>query len=146
VARLEDLITDRKAGKAVVTVNDGATVLRPQRVIDIDADRIAVATTRGKLLLFGATELPLLAIGKGVQTIKLHKTELFPEKVIGLAVVGTDGTLAVHAGKRHATIKGTDLDVYFGKRAHRGLKLPRGLQNVSAIRASADRDGTGRES
>jgi topoisomerase-4 subunit A len=143
VARLGDLITDRKAGKAVATVNDGATVLRPQRVIDIDVDRVAVATTRGKLLLFGAAELPLLARGKGVQTIKLHRTELFPEKVIGVAVVGVEGALVVHGGKRHTNIKGTDLEPYFGKRAHRGLKLPRGYQNVSAIRASADRDGRG---
>jgi topoisomerase-4 subunit A len=141
VARLDDLMTDRKAGKAVVSVNDGATVLRPQRVIDIDTDRIAVATTRGKLLLFGAAELPLLARGKGVQTIKLHKTELFPEKVIGVAVVGVGETFVVHAGKRHTNIKGTDLESYVGKRAHRGLKLPRGFQNVSAIRALTDRDG-----
>ena len=83
IAKLEDLITDRKAGKAVVNVSDGATVLRPQRVTSQETDRIAAATTSGKLLLFDAAELPLLARGKGVQTIKLHKTELFPEKVVG---------------------------------------------------------------
>jgi topoisomerase IV subunit A len=141
IARFDDLITDRKAGKAVVTVNKNATVLRPQRITDIASDRIAVATTRGKLLLFGADELPILARGKGVQTIKLHKTELFPENVVAVAVVGRDGNLVVHAGKRHTTIKGTDLEPYFGKRARRGLNLPRGFQNVSAIRASTDRDG-----
>jgi topoisomerase-4 subunit A len=143
VARLDDLMTDRKAGKAVVTVNDGARVLRPERVIDIDTDHIAVATTSGKLLLFGAAELPLLGRGKGVRTIKLHKTELFPEKVMGVAVIGTHGTLIVEAGKRHTNIKGVDLEPYVEKRAHRGLKLPRGFQNVSAIRASTDRAGRG---
>src|SRR5437762_8318279 len=109
VARLEDLITDRKAGKAVVNVNDGATVLRPQRVKIIETDRVAAATTSGKLLLFDAVELPLLARGKGVQTIKLHKTELFPEKVVGVAVIAADGTLVVQAGKRHTNLKGADL-------------------------------------
>jgi hypothetical protein len=34
------------------------------------------------------------------------KTELSPEKVIGVVVVGMDGTLVVHAGKRHTSIKG----------------------------------------
>jgi topoisomerase IV subunit A len=143
VARLQDLITDRKAGKAVITVNDGATVLRPQRVIDIDTDRVAVATTSGKLLLFRASELPLLARGRGVQTIKLYKTELFPERVVGIAIVSVDAALVAHAGKRHTTIKEMDLEPYIGKRAGRGLKLPRGFQNVSEIRASTDRDGRG---
>src|SRR5205809_1182110 len=32
IAKLEDLITDRKAGKAVVNVSDGASALRPQRM------------------------------------------------------------------------------------------------------------------
>jgi topoisomerase-4 subunit A len=140
VARLEDLQTDRKAGKAVVNVNDGATVLRPQRVTTIETDRVAAATTSGKLLLFDAVELPLLARGKGVQTIKLHKTELFPEKVVGVAVIAADGTLVVQAGKRHTNLKGADLEPYIGKRAQRGLKLPRGFQNVSIIRAWSDRE------
>src|SRR5229473_2845926 len=100
IAKLEDLITDRKAGKAVVNVSDGALVLKPQRMNRQETDRIAAATTSGKLLLFEAAELPLLARGKGVQTIKLHKTELFPEKVVGTAVVGEAGTLVVQAGKR----------------------------------------------
>src|SRR5438270_1313540 len=141
VARLEDLQTDRKAGKAVVNVNDGATVLRPQRVTTIETDRIAAATTSGKLLLFDAVELPLLARGKGVQTIKLHKTELFPEKVVGVAVIAAEGTLVVQAGKRHTNLKGADLEPYIGKRAQRGLKLPRGFQNVTVIRAWSDREG-----
>lgn len=141
IARLEDLMTDRKAGKSVVNVGDGATVLRPQRVGSIESDRIAAATTSGKLLLFEAGELPQLGRGKGVQTIKLHKTELFPEKVIGTAVVADGGTLVVHAGKRYTNLRGSDLEPYLGKRAQRGLKLPRGFQNVSHIRAWSDREG-----
>jgi topoisomerase-4 subunit A len=140
IAKLEDLITDRKAGKAVVNVSEGASVLRPQRMASQETDRIAAATTSGKLLLFEAAELPLLARGKGVQTIKLHKTELFPEKVVGTTVVGANGTLVVQAGKRHTNLKGADLDPYIGKRAQRGLKLPRGFQNVTSIHAWSDRE------
>ncbi len=122
IVKLEDLVTDRKAGKAIVNV-------------------AAAATTSGKLLLFGAEELPQLARGKGVQTIKLHKTELFPEKVVGVAVVPKGGTLVVHAGKRYTNLKGDDLATYAGKRAQRGLKLPRGFQNVTAVHAWSDREG-----
>ncbi len=141
IAKLEDLITDRKAGKAIVNVADGALLLRPQKLSDLQTDWIAAATTSGKLLVFGAEELPQLGRGKGVQTIKLHKTELFPEKVAGIAVVPREGTLVVHAGKRFTNLKGADLEPYVGKRAQRGLKLPRGFQTVSMIRAWSDRDG-----
>src|SRR5205085_3054932 len=79
IIRHEEMMTRLKAGKSIVNVGKGATVLRPQRVGDMSTDWIAAATTSGKLLLFGADELPQLARGKGVQTIKLHKTELFPE-------------------------------------------------------------------
>jgi len=140
IVRFEDLMTDRKAGKAVVNVNDGANLLRPQRVYDLQSDSIAASTTEGKLLLFPATELPQLARGKGVQTIKIHRTPIAPEKVVATAVIPTDGTLVVHAGKRFTNLKGADLQTYIGKRAQRGLKLPRGFQNVDTIHALVDRD------
>jgi len=141
IVRLEEMMTRLKAGKSIVNAGKGASVLRPQRVHDTKSDWIAAATTSGKLLLFGADELPQLARGKGVQTIKLHKTELFPEKVIATAVVAQDGTLVVHAGKRYTNLKGDDLAAYAGKRAQRGLKLPRGFQNVSTIRSWSEREG-----
>jgi topoisomerase-4 subunit A len=142
VCRLEEMMTRLKAGKSVVNAGKGATVLRPQRVTSFETDRVAAATSSGKLLLFDLVELPQLARGRGVQTIKLHKTELFPEKVVGTAVVPADGTLVVYAGKRFTNLKPADLEPYLGKRAQRGLKLPRGFQNVSLIRAWNDREST----
>jgi len=116
-------------------------------VFSADSDRIAAATTEGKLLLFSAGELPLLARGKGVQTIKIHRTPIAPEKVVSTAVVPEDGTLVVHAGKRFTNLKPSELEAYVGKRAQRGLKLPRGFQNVTLIRVFAEREarGTGPE-
>jgi topoisomerase-4 subunit A len=141
VVRLEDMQTRLRAGKAVVNVGDGATVLRPQRIGSYETDSIAIASTEGKLLVFEAAELPQLARGKGVQTLKIHRTPIAPEKVVSTAVVPKDGTLIVVAGKRHTNLKGKDLAEYMGKRAQRGLKLPRGFQSVSMIRAWSDRDG-----
>jgi topoisomerase-4 subunit A len=60
--------------------------------------------------------------------------------VVSTAVVPPDGTLVVHAGKRYTNLKPADLESYIGKRAQRGLKLPRGFQNVSAIRVWSDRE------
>ncbi len=86
------------------------TLLRPQRIGAYETDLIAAATTEGKLLVFEAAELPQLARGKGVQTIKIHRTPIAPEKVVSTAVVPHDGTLIVHAGKRYTNLKGADLD------------------------------------
>ena len=61
------------------------------------------------------------------------------------AVVPADGTLVVHAGKRYTNLKGADLETYLGKRAQRGLKLPRGFQSVDTIRAWNEREGRGPE-
>ncbi len=141
VVRLEDMMTRLKAGKAVVNVGKGASALRPQRIGSYETDRVAAASTEGKLLVFEVAELPSLPRGKGVQTIKLHRTPIAPERVVGIAVVPSDGTLIVQAGKRYTNLKGKDLDEYLGKRAQRGLKLPRGFQTVSFIRAWNDREG-----
>lgn len=143
VARLEDMMTRLKAGKSIVNVGKGASVLRPQRVTSMDTDLVAAATTEGKLLLFPVNELPQLGRGKGVQTIKIHRTPIAPEKVVATAVVPEGGTLVVHAGKRFTNLKGADLETYVAKRAQRGLKLPRGFQNVDTIRTWSDRERNG---
>ena len=140
VCRLEDMMTRLKAGKSVVNVGKDATVLRPQKVGSFESDLVAAASSEGKLLVFEMAELPALARGKGVQTIKIHRTPIAPEKVIATAVVPQDGTLIVTAGKRFTNLKGADLNEYVGKRAQRGLKLPRGFQNVTTIRAWNERD------
>jgi len=149
VVKLEDMMTRIKNGKSTVNVNPGARVLVPQRVMSFDSDLVAAATSEGKLLLFPAVEMPQMGRGKGVKTINVHKAKgLLPgEKVIGVAVVPKDGTLVVQSGKRHTNLKKADLDPYLGHRAQRGLKLPRGFQNVAEIRAWVDHDeretGTG---
>jgi len=140
VAKLDEMQTKQKAGKATVNVGKGASTLAPQRVHDHDHDLIACVTNEGKLLVFPAIELPVLGRGKGVQTLKIHKAKglLQAEHIVAAAVVPEGGELTVYAGKRYVTLKGDDLAQYVGKRAQRGLKLPRGFQNVHAI-ASVDK-------
>ncbi|HYO79603.1 MAG TPA: DNA topoisomerase IV subunit A, partial [Thermoanaerobaculia bacterium] len=52
IARLEDMMSRLKAGKSIVNVGSGATVLRPQRVTSYETDAIAAASSEGKLLVF----------------------------------------------------------------------------------------------
>ena len=50
-----------------------------------------------------------------------------------MAVVPTGGALTLYAGKRHMTLKASDLEHYMGERGRRGNKLPRGYQRVDAV-------------
>jgi topoisomerase-4 subunit A len=140
IARVDDMQTKQKAGKATVNVAKGASTLAPQRVFNHDSDLVAAVTNEGKLLVFPANELPILGRGKGVQTLKIHKAKglLQAEHIVAVAVVPAGGEITVYAGKRYVTLKGEDLAQYVGKRAQRGLKLPRGFQNVQAV-ASVDK-------
>ncbi len=140
VAKLDEMQTKQKAGKATVNVAKGATTLAPQRVFNYQTDLAAAVTSEGKLLLFPVSDLPQLSRGKGVQTLKIHKAKglLEAERIVAIALVPAGGELTVYSGKRFVTLKGDDLAQYVGKRAQRGLKLPRGFQSVHAV-ASIDK-------
>jgi topoisomerase IV subunit A len=128
IGRLDDMITDRKAGKSLLTVPSGASALKPRRLMDVEQDLVAAVTDEGRLLVFPAAELPQLARGKGVKIIGLRK-----DRMIDVAVVPPGGTLLVHSGKRYMKLSPADLKHYLAKRALRGSKLPRGYQNVERL-------------
>src|SRR5436309_1897517 len=131
IARLGDLQSRQRAGKAVVTVPPGARVLAPRRVTAFDTDLLAAATDTGRLLLFPLNELPQLPRGKGVQILSLPKGK--GEALVAVTPLPPGAHLIVHAGKRYLNMKASEYEPFQGKRAGRGNKLPRGFQNVSAL-------------
>ncbi len=138
VARLGDLQAKNKSGKAVLTRPNNACVLTPQPVRDVDGGWVAAVTSAGHLLLAEIAELPLLTRGKGLKIIQIPPARLKAreEFVVAIAVVPEGGQLTVHAGKRHVTLKASDLEHYQLGRGRRGRKLPRGLQRVERLVAS----------
>jgi topoisomerase-4 subunit A len=139
VARLEDLFAKNKAGKSVLSVPAGASVLEPIAVADYDSDWVAAASIGGYLLLHPVRELPRLARGKGVKIIQVPpaKLKLREEFVAALAVVPHGAPLTVYAGRRHLTLRAADLEHYRVGRGRRGRKLPRGLQRVERMAPGA---------
>lgn len=132
IAKLGDLQTRQRAGKAIVTVPEGAKVLPPIRVRDLEAELLAAASDAGRLLIFPIKDLPLLPRGKGVKILTLSsKGE--PESLTALAVLTEGAHLFVHSGKRYLNLKTSDWKEFAGNRALRGNKLPRGYQNVAAL-------------
>jgi topoisomerase-4 subunit A len=135
VVKGEDLQAKNKAGKALLSLPNGAKVLLPQEVSNREEDWIAAVTTEGRLLLFKVADLPQLGKGKGNKIIGVpgDRVASREEFVTGVAVLPTGATLVLQAGKRTLSLKPDDLEHYKGERGRRGNKLPRGFQRVDGL-------------
>ena len=135
IVRLGDIVSKAKAGKAVLSVPDGAEVLVPTRVADIKSDTIIGINSNGNMLAFPATELPEMARGKGNRLININGKAFKDgtEAMVAAASVPQGKQLKILSGKRHIGLKGNDLEAYTGERGKRGSKLPRGFQTVAGV-------------
>lgn len=135
VVKGEDLQAKNKAGKALISLPNGARVLSPKPVASLEDTSLAVVTNEGRLLVFAITELPQLAKGKGNKLISIpgERVAKREEYVVDLAVVPAGASLTLQAGKRPYTLKGSDLEHYRAERGRRGNKLPRGFQRVDSL-------------
>ncbi|MFT4767009.1 MAG: topoisomerase-4 subunit A [Glaciecola sp.] len=134
VTTLAELQTKNRAGKAALSLPAGAKVVSPVPISE-GAQWVAAVSNEGRLLLFPLAELPSLSRGKGNKIIAIPGPRVRDreEFVIATAVLKDDDGLTVWAGKRHLTLKRTELDHYRGERGRRGNKLPRGFQRVERM-------------
>ncbi|MFK8330928.1 DNA topoisomerase IV subunit A [Pseudomonas sp. BJa5] len=135
VVKGEDLQAKNKAGKALLSLPNGAKVLAPRPVADREQNWLAAVTTEGRLLIFKISDLPQLGKGKGNKIIGIPGDRVAnrEEYVTDLAVIADGATLVLQAGKRTLSLKADDLEHYKGERGRRGNKLPRGFQRVDAL-------------
>ncbi|HEB67559.1 MAG TPA: DNA topoisomerase IV subunit A [Gammaproteobacteria bacterium] len=135
VAKLADLVTRNKKGKAVLKVPEGAKVLPPVPVRDMEHDWLAAVSNIGKLLIHHIAELPELPKGKGVKFMNIpgKKLKTREEYVAAVTVFHEDQSLKIVSGKRHKILKPDEMDPYTGERAQRGHLLPQGFRNVDRI-------------
>src|SRR5690606_15931133 len=118
IAKLEDLYTRQRAGKAVLNLTSQARVLIPVPVAGADA-QIAVVSNEGRLLVFPASELPEMARGKGNKLfgIPTKKAEAREELLVAVATLVEGQKLVVWCGERPMTLGWKDLEPYRGARA-----------------------------
>jgi len=140
--KLGDLHSRAKAGKAALKVVGDGKPLVPARFEGEDFPgevMVAAVSSTGRLLLFWAEELPELPRGKGnkIFNVPTKKFKAGEETMVAVALLTEEDKLIVHSGKRKMTIKGDDLDYYFGERAQRGAMLPQGYRKVDSL--SVDR-------
>ena len=138
VAKVGDLISKNKSGKAILRLPKGSIVLPAVMANDYHSDMVVSVTNEGRMLTFPLKELPRLAKGKGNKIISIPTARVADriEFVVAMTVVSEEDTLTVYAGRRHHNLKPSDLEHYRGERGRRGNKLPRGFQNVDRIAAA----------
>ena len=134
IAKLIDLQTKNKSGKAAIRVQENAKVLKPY-LVESENDYLAAITNQGRMLVFPCSELPKLARGKGNKIIGIPKAnfdsgEDFLQEVVTL---NEEKELKLISGKRHFTIKFKDLENFAGNRGRRGNFLPKGFRKVDRV-------------
>jgi topoisomerase-4 subunit A len=135
IAKLSELHTKNKKGKASLSIPEGGNALKPRLINDLEKDYIAALTNSGQLLLFKVADLPQLAKGKGNKIINISskKFKTREEYLIDIAVIGETDELTILSGKRKLTLKKNDLKHFLGERGQRGGKLPRGFQHADGF-------------
>ncbi len=132
--RIKELLTDRRAGKTVLTVPDNAHVLPPAFVPSAESLLVTVSS-EGKMLAFKVTDVPEMPRGKGnkLYDIPGKKAASRAEVLAGITVVPPDGKLILWSGDKQKLLSWNDLKDYRGQRAQRGAVLPRGWREVDRI-------------
>lgn len=135
LVQIKDLYVKNRNGKACVKLPPNSKLLPPVLVTDKDHQLLVCVTSLGRLLVFPLHELPCLTKGKGNKLIGIPsaKSQAREEFMVTMTIINAQSSLTIHAGKRHFTLKGDDLNHYRGERGRRGNCLPRGLQNVTAL-------------
>jgi topoisomerase-4 subunit A len=133
VTRFENLLGRNKAGKAMLSLVEGARVLQPALVGDHADARVVAVTSAGHLLAFPLADVPELDRGKGNKLIEIPRAKLGTEKVAAIAVIAPGQTLSIRSGARRMSLSYANLDEYLGNRAQRGSLLPRGWQKVDGL-------------
>ena len=134
ITQFSDMVTKNKAGKALLTLPKNARVLPPISIVD-ESQMLISISNEGRMLVFPLADLPKLGRGKGNKVINISAARAADglETMTQLALLGSEDSLVLHAGRRHVTLKPADLEHYRGERGRRGNKLPRGFQKVDRV-------------
>jgi len=138
ISNLGNLQSKTKSGKNAITLPSKSKVMKIVLVEDPESQYVAVATNRGRLLIFPIVELPLLSKGKGNKLIQIPADDLIARKeiVTGLCALNETQKLRVYYGKRKPIYKPEDWIHFLGHRSRRGKELRPGyVTNIKYIEA-----------
>jgi topoisomerase IV subunit A len=135
VIRLGELHGRNRAGKAILKVPEGSSVLAPVPVPPGEDVLLAAVNTDGRLLVFPVADLPELPRGKGnkIFGIPSKKAASGEESLLAVAAVAPGQTLKIACGDRRMGLSHRELGEYRGERGQRGAVLPRGWRKVEGL-------------
>ena len=125
ISNLGNLKSKTKSGKNAITLPSKSKAMKIVLVEDLESQYVAVATNRGRLLIFPIAELPQLSKGKGNKLIQIPATDLTARKelITGLCALNETQKLRVYYGKRKPLYKPGDWIHFVSHRARRGKEL-----------------------
>jgi len=123
IVKAEELLSRVRAGRAFMTMPEGAGVLRPALVPE--KPEMAVAfSEKGRMLLFPASELKELARGRGITLMGLDKGE----KMVAVGFADSKSVTVIGRSRsdkeRTVTVSGENLQKHVLHRARKGCLLP----------------------
>ena len=139
----ENLQTRNKAGKALISIDDDATMLNPIEITDKENDLIAVASQSGRLLIYKISELPSLNSGKGNKLIGISgaKLAIGSDGIASIAILKPEAALIIHCGKRFLNLSATEIADRISSRSKSGDLLPRGFQKIDYLEVVLPKNG-----
>ena len=135
ICKYADMVTRNKNGKALISIPEGAELLAPVAIKELDNQQIVAITSDGYIAVIALNELPQLSKGKGNKIINIPPKRLQAKEEIVAAIhcLGENDRIKVHVGKKFKSMDHRELQDYLVERGKRGSKLPRGWQNVDWI-------------
>ncbi len=131
LATLGDMVSNRKAGREFLVVDEGHSTIAPAPYEEKKGLRVAAASGEGRLLVFAIAEMKAMSRGRGVIIMGLEKDE----KLCAVAVFSgnslqVEGVAKGGKGKT-VNISGAKLDQHVVHRARMGRVLPDRMTPVS---------------
>jgi topoisomerase IV subunit A len=124
LTRLSDMISNRKAGREFMTLEEGEIPVAPMVYAEAPGNLIAAVSQNGRLLVFELGEMRQVARGRGVIIMGLEERE----KLLAAAVFGGKSLCISGQGRggkqKELVLSGEKLKHYFGRRARMGRVLP----------------------
>ncbi|HKB81760.1 MAG TPA: DNA topoisomerase IV subunit A [Burkholderiales bacterium] len=130
-----DMISNRKAGREFMTIDEGHTPLAPFGFEDAKGNYVAALSERGRLLLFSIDELKVLAKGRGMIIMGLDDGETLAAVAVSNKQTLTITGIGQRTGKeKPITLSGEKLAHHILKRARMGRVLPEKLKTPLGIK------------
>ncbi|MFZ6657044.1 DNA topoisomerase IV subunit A [Undibacterium sp. TJN19] len=130
-AKVGDMVGRMKAGKAFMTLEEADQPL-PPAVVTGDASAIACLSEKGRLLVFGLTEIKQLSSGgRGVILMELEDKE----NLLAAQAISQRGVRVLGIGRggkaQEVSLSASGLGIHIGKRARKGKTLEAKIKAAS---------------